>query len=95
LEDYMKKLDEVVAAFQADETARTLSGLEPREIELLKAKFGVETETGIVDAVREQMAIPGERLRLMKEKAARKLKYPSRIRHLASYLDGTDTKGEK
>ncbi len=91
----MKKLDEVVAAFQAEEVDCSLRGLEPREIAMLKAQFGVETEAGIVDAVREQMAIPGERLRLMKEKAARKLKYPSRIRHLASYLDGADTEGEK
>lgn len=91
----MPKREEIIAAFLADETSRALSRLEPREIAMLKAKFGVETEAGIVDAVREQMAVPGERLRLMEEKSARKLKHPSRIRHLASYLDGADTEGEK
>lgn len=91
----MSKRDEIIAAFQAEETARTLSGLEPREIEILKAKFGVETDAGIVEAVREQLDISGERKRLIEAKARRLLKHPNRARPLARFLDGTEKEGEK
>ena len=91
----MSKRDEIIAAFQADETVRTLSGLEPREIEMLKAKFGVETDAGIVEAVREQLDISGERKRLIEAKALRLLKQPNRVRRLARFLDGAEKEREK
>ncbi|MFM2339717.1 MAG: hypothetical protein RLZZ360_353 [Candidatus Parcubacteria bacterium] len=91
----MPKREEIIAVFQADETSRALSGLEPREIAILKAKFGVESDAGIVEAVREQLDISGERRRLIEAKTLRKLKHPNRVRRLASYLDGADTEGEK
>ncbi len=91
----MPKREEIIAAFLADETSRALSRLEPREIELLKAKFGVESDAGIVEAVREQLDISGERRRLIEAKALRKLKHPDRVRRLKSFLDGTDTEGER
>lgn len=91
----MSKRDEIIAAFQAEETARTLSGLEPREIEMLKAKFGVETDAGIVEAVREQLDISGERKRLIEAKALRLLKQPNRVCRLARFPVGTEKEGEK
>ncbi len=91
----MSKREEIIAAFQAEQVACSLRGFDPREIELLKAKFGVESDAGIVEAVREQLDISGERRRLIEAKALRKLKHPDRVRRLKSFLDGTDTEGER
>lgn len=91
----MSRRDEIIASFQAEETARALSGLEPREIEVLKAKFGVETDAGIVEAVREQLGISGERKRLIEAKAMRLLKHPNRVRRLVRFLDGEEKQEEK
>ena len=93
LEDLIAELqvkisDNLIAEFEADISNRLLSGLEPREIEILKARFGVGSADEIAAAVHEQArAVSAERIRQINEGALRKLKYLSRTRNLRRCTD--------
>ncbi|MBE6599212.1 MAG: RNA polymerase sigma factor RpoD [Ruminococcaceae bacterium] len=70
---------------QLSEVLRTLS---PREEMVLKLRFGLDDgKTRTLEEVGKEFHITRERIRQIEAKALRKLRHPSRSKHLKDYLD--------
>jgi len=64
-----------------------LDSIEPREAEVLRMRFGIDTETEhTLEEVGQQYNVTRERIRQIEAKALRKLKHPSRSEKLESFL---------
>jgi RNA polymerase primary sigma factor len=64
-----------------------LDSIEPREAEVLRMRFGIDTETEhTLEEVGQQYNVTRERIRQIEAKALRKLKHASRSEKLESFL---------
>ncbi len=71
-----------------EHTAKVLKMLPPREGEILKLRFGLEDDRACtLEEVGLQFALTPERIRQIEADALRKLRNPSRGRHLKTFLE--------
>ncbi|MCQ2133336.1 MAG: RNA polymerase sigma factor RpoD/SigA [Bacteroidales bacterium] len=68
------------------EIERTLSTLNPREAEIIKAFYGIGCQEMTLEEIGERFGLTRERVRQIKEKAIRRLKTPERSKLLKGYL---------
>ena len=67
---------------------RELNTLTPREAHVIKLRFGLyDGRTRTLEEVGKEFDITRERIRQIESKALRKLRHPSRARHLKGFLD--------
>ena len=67
---------------------RELHTLTPREEHVIKLRFGLyDGRTRTLEEVGKEFDITRERIRQIEAKALRKLRHPSRARHLKGFLD--------
>ncbi len=67
---------------------RELSTLTPREAHVIKLRFGLyDGRSRTLEEVGKEFDITRERIRQIEAKALRKLRHPSRARHLKGFLD--------
>ena len=67
---------------------RELNTLTPREAHVIKLRFGLyDGRTRTLEEVGKEFKITRERIRQIESKALRKLRHPSRARHLRGFLD--------
>ena len=65
-----------------------LSTLTPREEKVLKLRFGIEDgRTRTLEEVGKEFNVTRERIRQIEAKALRKLRHPSRARHLRGFME--------
>ena len=80
--------DAVIGQNLADQTRMVLSTLAPREERVLKMRFGIgERANHTLEEVGHDFEVTRERIRQIEAKALRKLRHPSRSRHLKSFVD--------
>jgi RNA polymerase primary sigma factor len=80
--------DAVIGANLADQTRMVLATLAPREERVLKMRFGIgERANHTLEEVGHDFEVTRERIRQIEAKALRKLRHPSRSRHLKSFVD--------
>ena len=71
-----------------EELERQLHTLTPREEHVIKLRFGLyDGRTRTLEEVGKEFDITRERIRQIEAKALRKLRHPSRARHLKGFLD--------
>tara|TARA_B110001454_G_C12722092_1_gene435124 strand:- start:544 stop:2568 length:2025 start_codon:yes stop_codon:yes gene_type:complete len=69
-------------------TTKILSSLTPREERVLRMRFGIGMNSDhTLEEVGQQFSVTRERIRQIEAKALRKLKHPTRAKHLKSFLD--------
>ncbi len=67
---------------------KELETLTPREAKVIRLRFGlVDGKTRTLEEVGQEFKITRERIRQIEAKALRKLRHPSRARHLKGFLD--------
>ncbi len=72
----------------SDQTRRVLSTLTPREEKVLRMRFGIgEKSDHTLEEVGKDFAVTRERIRQIEAKALRKLRHPSRVKKLKSFID--------
>ncbi|MFB3079209.1 MAG: RNA polymerase sigma factor RpoD, partial [Lysobacterales bacterium] len=65
-----------------------LSGLTPREAQVLRMRFGIDMNTDhTLEEVGKQFDVTRERIRQIEAKALRKMRHPTRSEQLRSFLD--------
>ena len=70
-------------------TKEVLDSLTPREAKVLRMRFGIEMNTDhTLEEVGRQFDVTRERIRQIEAKALRKLRHPSRVEKLKSFLEG-------
>jgi RNA polymerase primary sigma factor len=70
------------------EIERALNKLTPREADIIRLFFGVNgKQEHTLGEISEEFNLSRERIRQIKEKAIRRLKYATRCRILKTYLD--------
>ena len=80
--------DAAIQANLRETTTRVLASLTAREERVLRMRFGIGMNTDhTLEEVGQQFSVTRERIRQIEAKALRKLKPPSRIRKLRSFLD--------
>jgi RNA polymerase primary sigma factor len=71
-----------------DQTNRVLATLTPREEQVLRLRFGIgEHQDHTLEEVGGRFCVTRERIRQIEAKALRKLRHPSRARHLRSFTE--------
>ncbi len=71
-----------------EELEKQLHTLTPREAHVIKLRFGLyDGKTRTLEEVGKEFDITRERIRQIEAKALRKLRHPSRARHLRGFLD--------
>ena len=69
-------------------TTAALETLKPREERVLRKRFGIGLPTDYtLEAIGQEFSVTRDRIRQIEAKALRKLKHPSRARHLVDFLD--------
>ena len=67
---------------------RELNTLTPREAHVIRLRFGLlDGRARTLEEVGKEFNITRERIRQIESKALRKLRHPSRARHLRGFLD--------
>lgn len=80
--------DAASASILRDVLERQLHTLTPREEHVIKLRFGLyDGRTRTLEEVGKEFDITRERIRQIEAKALRKLRHPSRARHLRGFLD--------
>jgi RNA polymerase primary sigma factor len=80
--------DAVINSNLADQTRMVLSTLAPREERVLKMRFGIgERANHTLEEVGQDFEVTRERIRQIEAKALRKLRHPSRSKHLKSFIE--------
>jgi RNA polymerase primary sigma factor len=80
--------DSVISQNLADQTRKVLATLAPREERVLKMRFGIgERANHTLEEVGHDFEVTRERIRQIEAKALRKLRHPSRSRHLKGFVD--------
>ena len=76
------------ATIRREVIMRELDTLAPREAHVIKLRFGLyDGRSKTLEEVGREFNITRERIRQIEAKALRKLRHPSRARHLRSFLD--------
>ena len=71
-----------------EQLVEVLSTLTPREEKVLKLRFGIEDgRTRTLEEVGKEFNVTRERIRQIEAKALRKLRHPSRARHLRGFME--------
>lgn len=71
-----------------ESTREVLADLTAREAKVLRMRFGIDMNTDhTLEEVGKQFDVTRERIRQIEAKALRKLRHPSRSKHLRSFLD--------
>ena len=87
-EDTPAPADAAAASILREALERQLHTLTPREEHVIKLRFGLyDGRTRTLEEVGKEFDITRERIRQIEAKALRKLRHPSRARHLRSFLD--------
>jgi RNA polymerase primary sigma factor len=74
-------------------TQEILSSLTPREAKVLRMRFGIDMNTDhTLEEVGKQFDVTRERIRQIEAKALRKLRHPSRVEQLQSFIDTDEYK---
>jgi len=80
--------DAVVSRNLSDQTRKVLATLSPREEQVLRLRFGIgERNDHTLEEVGLRFAVTRERIRQIEAKALRKLRHPSRSRHLKGFYE--------
>jgi RNA polymerase primary sigma factor len=80
--------DAVINSSLADQTLKVLATLAPREERVLKMRFGIgERANHTLEEVGHDFEVTRERIRQIEAKALRKLRHPSRSRHLKAFVE--------
>jgi len=81
-------LDQAIRSNLNEATTKILATLTPREERVLRMRFGIGMNTDhTLEEVGLQFSVTRERIRQIEAKALRKLKHPSRSKHLKSFLE--------
>jgi len=81
-------MEAVVSLNLAEQTARMLATLTPREEKVLRMRFGIgEKSDHTLEEVGRDFEVTRERIRQIEAKALRKLRHPSRSTRLKSFLE--------
>ena len=81
-------IEAAVKSSLRDTTTRILSSLTPREVRVLRMRFGIGMNSDhTLEEVGQQFSVTRERIRQIEAKALRKLKHPTRARKLKTFLD--------
>ena len=87
-EDTPAPADAASATILREVIERELHTLTPREEHVIKLRFGLyDGRTRTLEEVGKEFDITRERIRQIESKALRKLRHPSRARHLRGFLD--------
>ena len=72
----------------AEKTRDVLATLTPREAQVIKMRFGIgEKANHTLEEVGQDFEVTRERIRQIEAKALRKLRHPSRSRHLKNFAE--------
>ena len=84
----LQPLDTAIQSNLSESTTKILASLTPREERVLRMRFGIGMNTDhTLEEVGLQFSVTRERIRQIEAKALRKLKHPSRSKHLKSFLE--------
>ncbi len=84
----LQPLDFSIKSNLSESTTKILATLTPREERVLRMRFGIGMNTDhTLEEVGLQFSVTRERIRQIEAKALRKLKHPSRSKHLKSFLE--------
>jgi len=84
----LQPLDVSIRSNLSESTTKILATLTPREERVLRMRFGIGMNTDhTLEEVGLQFSVTRERIRQIEAKALRKLKHPSRSKHLKSFLE--------
>ena len=84
----LQPLDTAIRSNLSESTTKILASLTPREERVLRMRFGIGMNTDhTLEEVGLQFSVTRERIRQIEAKALRKLKHPSRSKHLKSFLE--------
>ena len=87
-EDTPAPADAASAAILREVIERELNTLTPREAHVIRLRFGLyDGRNRTLEEVGKEFDITRERIRQIEAKALRKLRHPSRARHLKGFLD--------
>jgi RNA polymerase primary sigma factor len=82
--------DVAMALSVEEETRKVLATLTPREEQILRLRFGIGQRSDYtLEEVGQRFAVTRERIRQIEAKALRKLRTPSRVRSLETFVQGT------
>jgi RNA polymerase primary sigma factor len=82
--------DAAMALSLEEQTRKVLATLTPREEQILRLRFGIgERSDYTLEEVGQRFAVTRERIRQIEAKALRKLRSPSRVRSLETFVHGT------
>jgi len=80
--------DAVINLNLKEQTASVLKTLTPREEKIIKMRFGLDDGSEhTLEEVGQSFAVTRERIRQIEAKALRKMRHPTRIRHLHGFLE--------
>ena len=86
--DFMVNLGNSWDEILKDELREVLDTLTEREQKVLRLRFGLDDGRGrTLEEVGKEFNVTRERIRQIEAKALRKLRHPSRARHLKGFLD--------
>ena len=84
----LQPLEASIKSNLGESTTKILATLTPREERVLRMRFGIGMNTDhTLEEVGLQFSVTRERIRQIEAKALRKLKHPSRSKHLRSFLE--------
>ena len=87
-DDAINPADAVENSSLADQTRAVLSTLTPREEKVLRMRFGIGGKSDhTLEEVGKDFNVTRERIRQIEAKALKKLRHPSRAKHLESFVD--------
>ena len=87
-EDMPSPAEDASATILREMIERELNTLTPREAHVIKLRFGLyDGRSRTLEEVGKEFDITRERIRQIESKALRKLRHPSRARHLRGFLD--------
>ncbi|PIZ26365.1 MAG: RNA polymerase sigma factor RpoD, partial [Chloroflexi bacterium CG_4_10_14_0_8_um_filter_57_5] len=85
--DALEPLDAASREMLREQVQRALAGLSERERQVLELRFGlVDGKDHTLEEVSRYFNVTRERIRQIEAKALRKLRHPTRSRHLRDYL---------